>query len=232
MNAHVDPPRPPLPAAVMWDFDGTLVDTEPIWWRAEYQLMDELGGDWNDELAHELVGCDLLTGARVMLNRAGRTDVTPEDAVHKIVAKVNAALIEGEYTWQPGAKELLAECREVGMPCALVSASWRPILDTVLGHLGEHPFSVIVAGDDVTYGKPHPEPYLSAAAQLGVQVEDCLVMEDSITGATSGNASGAVVGVIPNIVSVPPADRRFHLDSLAGVDLARLRELMTRELVR
>lgn len=219
-----------LPAAVLWDFDGTLVDTEPIWFRAEHELLDELGGQWNEDLAHELIGSDLLHAAEVMLQEAGRTDVTPRQGVERIVEIVASALRAGEHTWRPGALELLAELAEEGIPCALVSASWAPILDTVLATMPDHPFQVVVAGDDVTHGKPHPEPYLTAAARLGVRPEDCLVLEDSVTGAAAGNAAGCVVAVVPNLIDVPAAPRRFHLETLAGVDHLRLRELMLREL--
>jgi HAD superfamily hydrolase (TIGR01509 family) len=231
MNTHDPSPQAQLPAAVLWDFDGTLVDTEPIWFRSEYELMDELGGEWDDELARKLIGSDLLEGAAVMLRTAGRTDLTPRQGVERIVEKVVTALRAGEYTWRPGARELLARVAEAGIPCALVSASWAPILTTVLGTMPDHPFRVVIAGDDVTLGKPHPEPYLTAAARLGVRPADCLVVEDSATGAASGNAAGCVVAAVPNIVEIPTAPRRFHLESLAGVDVATLRDLMAQELV-
>lgn len=231
MNERDHLPLTDLPAAVLWDFDGTLVDTEPIWFRSEYELMAELGAEWNDELAHQLVGSDLLTGASVMLEVAGRTDIDPVAAVQRMIAKVIAALTAGEFTWRPGARELLAHMQDEGVPCALVSASWRPILHTVLEGMASHPFEVVIAGDDVSRGKPHPEPYLTAAARLGVRPEDCLVVEDSVTGAAAGNAAGCVVAAVPNVVEVPPAERRFHLESLAGIDMIRLRALMAGELV-
>lgn len=230
MNAYDPSSRVQIPAAVLWDFDGTLVDTEPIWFRAEYELMAELGGEWNDDLARELIGSDLLDAAAVMLRKAGRIDITPEEGVGRIVEKVATALRAGEHSWRPGALELLVHLAEEGVPCALVSASWAPILDTVLDTMLEHPFQVVVAGDDVTRGKPHPEPYLTAAAQLGVHPETCLVLEDSVIGAAAGNAAGCVVAVVPNLVEVPTAPRRFHLETLSGVDLVALRQLMVQEM--
>lgn len=230
MNEHQHLPLSDLPAAVLWDFDGTLVDTEPIWFRSEYELMAELGAEWNDDLAHELVGSDLLSAASVMLEVAGRTDIAPSAAVERMVDKIIAALTAGDFTWRPGARELMEHMQAEGVPCALVSASWRPILSTVLDGLASHPFEVVVAGDDVSRGKPHPEPYLTAAARLGVRPEDCLVLEDSVTGAAAGNAAGCIVAAIPNVVGVPQAERRFHLESLVDVDMTRLRELMAGEL--
>lgn len=230
MKERPQPPLSDLPAAVLWDFDGTLVDTEPIWFRSEYELMAELGAEWNDDLAHQLVGSDLLTGASVMLEFAGRTDIDPVMAVQRMVEKIVAALAANEFTWRPGARELMAHMQAENVPCALVSASWRPILGTFLEGLDDHPFQVVIAGDDVRRGKPHPEPYLGAAARLGVHPRDCLVLEDSVTGAAAGNAAGCVVAAIPNVVQVPPAERRFHLESLVDIDMILLRELMVGEL--
>ncbi|WP_425309016.1 HAD family phosphatase [Ammonicoccus fulvus] len=231
MNEYPSP-TPELPAAVLWDFDGTLVDTEPIWFASEYALADELGGTWNDYLAHELVGSSLIETARTLIRRAGRDDLDPVAVTERLVDLVVARLELADLEWRPGAVELLTELAGAGVPCALVSASFQRVLDTALHRLPVNPFDVIIAGDDVTHGKPHPEPYLTAAARLGVRPEDCLVLEDSINGADSGTAAGCVVAVIPNAVQPPAAERRFHLDTLAGVGLDRLRALMAAELVR
>lgn len=231
MNEYASP-TPELPAAVLWDFDGTLVDTEPIWFASEYALADEIGGSWNDDLAHELVGSSLIETARTLIRRAGRDDLDPVAVTERLVDHVVARLEVAELEWRPGAVELLTELAEADVPCALVSASFQRVLDTALHRLPVNPFGVVIAGDDVTHGKPHPEPYLTAAARLGVRPEDCLVLEDSINGADSGTAAGCVVAVIPNAVHPPAAERRFHLDTLAGVGLDRLRKLMAAELVR
>lgn len=203
MNEYPSP-TPELPAAVLWDFDGTLVDTEPTWFASEYALCAELGGSWNDDLAHELVGSSLIQTARALLGVAGRDDLDPVAVTERLVDHVVARLEVAEIEWRPGALDLLHELAEAGVPCALVSASFQRVLDTVLHRLPVNPFSVMIAGDDVTHGKPHPEPYLTAAARLGVRPEDCLVLEDSINGADSGTAAGCVVAVIPNAVQPRP----------------------------
>ncbi|MDO5499387.1 MAG: HAD family phosphatase [Propionibacteriaceae bacterium] len=224
--------RTPAPAAVLWDFDGTLVDTEPVWIRQEHLLTEELGGRWSEELAHENIGNSLIGTGRSILRASGRDDLTAEQVTELLVARVTEELRTAEIEWRPGVVDLIGELAEAGIPCALVSASFRVILTTVLDRLGANPFSAVVAGDEVTHGKPHPEPYLSACERLGVRPEDCLVLEDSITGADSGNAAGCLVAVVPNVVVPPPAERRVHLDTLAGVGVARLRELMAGEMAR
>lgn len=221
-----------LPAAVLWDFDGTLVDTEPIWIRHEHALTEELGGRWTQALAKANIGNSLIATGGCIRRTAGRDDLTDEQVTELLVERVIADLRVMEIEWRPGVRELLSELAAAGVPCALVSASFRDMLMTVLDRMGANPFHVVVAGDEVTRGKPHPEPYLAACAQLGVRPEDCLVIEDSATGAESGNAAGCVVAVVPNVVTPPPAERRVLLDTLAGVGLSDLRDLMAGERVR
>lgn len=232
MNEHRNSSPAALPAAVLWDFDGTLVDTEPIWIRHEHALTEELGGRWTEALAKANIGNSLIGTGRSIRETAGRDDLTDEEVTDLLVARVLADLRTSELEWRPGVTDLLAELTAAGVPCALVSASFREMLTTVLERMEANPFQVVVAGDEVTRGKPHPEPYLAACAQLGVRPEDCLVIEDSLNGAASGNAAGCVVVVVPNVVTPPPAERRVLLDTLDGVGLADLRELMAGERVR
>ena len=84
-------------------------------------------------------------------------------------------------------------------------------------------FDTTVAGDEVDEGKPHPEPYLEAARRLGVDIDECVVIEDSPTGVASGQASGAYVVAVPHLVDIPPHERRRVIASLEGVTLADLR---------
>lgn len=232
MNEHHVRPNGALPAAVLWDFDGTMVDTEPIWIGNEYALTAELGGQWTEDLALANVGNSLLKTARAIRTAAGREDLTDEQVRALLLERVTAEVQVAELAWRPGARELLTELSAAGVPCALVSASFREMLQTILERFGFNPFQVVVSGDDVTHGKPHPAPYLTACARLGVAPEDCLVIEDSVTGAASGNAAGCVVAVVPHVVTPPPAERRILLDTLAGVGLADLQELMAGELIR
>lgn len=206
------------PAAILWDFDGTIADTEPMWIGSEYELVERLGGQWNDEHAHHLIGSDLLVAARYMAQVAGREDVDPHDMVDWIVGRVSTMIRQADdIDWQPGARELLAALADDGMPCALVSSSWRPVLEAVLERLPEGTFAAVVPGDEVSRGKPHPDPYLQAADMLGVDPARCIVMEDSRTGAAAGNASGAWVVGIPNLVPLPHAPRRTIVRTLQGM---------------
>ncbi|MFL6027866.1 MAG: HAD family hydrolase [Friedmanniella sp.] len=214
-------------AAVLWDFDGTLADTEPLWIEAEYELITKLGGTWSEEQANELVGNSLLDSGAYILNAIGRRDLEPAWVVEQLITRVVEILSERPMPWRPGALELLTSLRESGVPCALVSASYRVLLDAALTQLPAGTFAVSVAGDEVTQGKPHPEPYEKACAELGVDARHCVVFEDSITGATSGNAAGALVIAVPNRVHIPHAPRRLQVASLTELnpaELARLQE--------
>ncbi len=219
-------PTPPIPAAVLWDFDGTLADTEPLWIEAEFELIGRLGGDWSVEHADQLVGNSLLDSGAYILNAIGRSDLSPAWVVEELLGFVVARLTDGPMPWRPGALELLEALNRAGVPCALVSASYRILLDAALARLPEATFATSVAGDEVLQGKPHPEPYTKACTELGVQARDCVVIEDSETGARSGNAAGAVVLAVPNRVPIPAAPRRVIRASLTDVDPSVLTALM------
>src|SRR6478672_11443511 len=214
------------PAAVLWDFDGTLADTEPLWIEAEFALVESLGATWSYEHAEYMVGNSLLDSGAYILEVIGRSDLSSAWVVDRLVDQVVGALSDQPIPWRPGALELLDALTTAAVPCALVSASYRVILDAALRRLPVGAFDVSVAGDEVSIGKPDPEPYLEAARQLGVRAEDCVVIEDSANGAASGNASGALVVAVEKYVHVPPMPRRVHRDSLAGLDLDELARLL------
>jgi len=218
-------PTPPL-AAALWDFDGTLADTEPLWIEAEYELVAGLGGTWSQEHAHQLVGNSLIDSGAYILNAIDRRDLSPAWVVDRLLERVVGFLAGRPMPWRPGARELLTAFGEAGVPCALVSASYRVLLDAALSQLPAGTFAISVAGDEVTHGKPHPEPYQRACTALGVAAADCVVFEDSATGALSGNAAGALVVAVPNHVSIPPAPRRVEVASLADLDVAAVTRLL------
>ena len=218
--------RPSRPDALLWDFDGTLADTEPLWIQAEYDLIGRLGGSWSDEHARQLVGNSLVDSGSYILHTIGRLDLTPEWVVDQLLTQVVDRLTSGEVPWRPGALDLLATSARAGVPCALVSASYRVLLDAAIARLPPGSFATSVAGDEVSRGKPHPESYERACAQLGVDPRRCVVFEDSETGARAGNASGALVVAVPNHVTVPPAPRRVQVTSLTEVDLDGLGRLL------
>jgi HAD superfamily hydrolase (TIGR01509 family) len=214
------------PAAVLWDFDGTLADTEPLWIDAEFSLVSSLGGTWSHEHAEHMVGNSLVDSGAYILEVIGRPDLSPEWVVDQLVEQVVIGLSERPVPWRPGAIALLQALNRHRVPCALVSASYRVILDAALTRLPAGRFDDSVAGDEVSAGKPDPEPYVEAARRLGVRPESCIVIEDSTNGATSGNAAGAVVVAVENYVRVPAMPRRVHRSSLVGLDLDQLAEIL------
>lgn len=199
-------------AAVLWDLDGTLVDTEPLWMAAEHDLAASHDAIWTEEDGLALVGNALIESGRYIQRRL-RSHLSPEEIVDHLVALLAAGLRES-IPWRPGAPELVHAVASAGVPQALVTMSYEPIAQPVASAL---PFGAVVTGDRVTHGKPHPEPYLRAAELLGVDAADCLAVEDSGTGATSANAAGCHVLVVPHFVNVPDAPRRVQRSTLAGL---------------
>lgn len=211
------------PAAVLWDLDGTLVDTEPYWVESEFELVEQHGGTWSHEHAMSLVGNDLIVTGRYIREHTG-IPLEPAEIVEELLDRVVARVVR-EVPWRPGARELLTDLRAHGVRCALVTMSYRRFVAPILRTLPEDVFDVIVTGDAVTQGKPHPEPYLKAAAMLGVAPGDTVAIEDSNTGARSAEAAGCTVLVVPNHVPVLAGERRVFADTLAGMGTADLAEL-------
>jgi HAD superfamily hydrolase (TIGR01509 family) len=203
--------------------DGTLVDTEPYWIEAEYALVEEHGGTWSLEHALNLVGNDLLLSGEYIREHGG-VDLEPAEIVDRLLDGVIARILRS-VPWRPGAVELLADLKAAGIPCALVTMSYEKFVAPVLAALPEGSFATVVTGDAVTVGKPHPEPYLTAAALLGVEPRECLAIEDSNTGAKSAEAAGCTVLVVPNHVPVLEGERRVFRETLVGLDADALRRL-------
>ncbi|MBK8469380.1 MAG: HAD family phosphatase [Actinomycetales bacterium] len=215
-----------LPAAVLWDMDGTLVDSEPYWIAEEYLLVESFGGRWSHAHAMALVGRDLLDSAAYIVEHSP-VALPPEAVVQRLVRGVQARLAE-RTPWRPGARELLAELRAAGVPTALVTMSYRSLTDALERALPPGAFDVVVSGQDVSHGKPDPEPYLLAASLLGVDPQDCVAIEDSEAGALSASAAGARTLVIPNVKPVPPLPGVVPLTTLVGLTPAVLWELAGR----
>jgi len=218
------------PAAVLWDMDGTLVDTEPYWMETEFALASEYGGTWSDELALELVGNDLITSGRFIRRHMG-IDLTPEEIVERLLDGV-VARVRHEVPWRPGARDLLERLGEAEVPCALVTMSYERFVAPILAQLPAGSFRAVVTGDAVTRGKPDPEPYLTAARLLAVDPRTCVAIEDSDPGATSAAAAGCTVLVVPHHVAVPAGPGRAFRETLVGVTVADLGLLRDRDLSR
>ena len=210
--------------AVLWDMDGTIVDTEPYWFAAEHAVVAEHGDYWSDDLARSVVGFDLLDSGRFMIEHGG-VRLTPHEIVELLLDSVVSEL-KREVPWRPGARELLADVRTAGIPTALVTMSWRRFADEVVNALPTGSFDASVVGDDVERGKPHPDAYLLAAERLGVDSTKCVALEDSPTGVASALAAGAIVLAVPHHVGVPMRHdvngRMIRRDTLAGITAAEL----------
>ncbi len=208
------------PDAVLWDMDGTLIDSERAWLDAAGELAARAGVTLHRGDLDRLVGASMATTARVLQEAGIAGDASA--IVDDLTARVQRGLVE-HLVFRPGALALAAEVAAAGIPQAIVSMSNRVIVDHVVAAA---PVALAsVAGDDVAHGKPHPEAYLTAAARLGVAIERCVVLEDSATGLAAGVASGAVVIAVPLYLPVDASAAAAEWDDLVGRTLADLQQL-------
>ena len=211
-------------AAVLWDMDGTLVDTEPYWMVAEQELVASWGGVWTHEDGLQLVGQGLWESALVFQSRG--VGLSEQEIIDALTDRVLEQIAE-HVPWRPGARELLAEVRDAGIPTALVTMSIRRMADRIASalelELDGPAFDVVVAGDEVERPKPHPDPYLRAAELLAVDIRHCAAIEDSEPGVASAVASGATSFAVPFHVPLPPSPAYALLENgLEGIGLAEL----------
>jgi len=199
--------------------DGTIVDTEPYWMDAEIALVESFGGTWDHSDALALVGQGLWHSARILQGRG--VDLSEDEIISRLTTSVMARVSES-VPWRPGAKELLFELRELGIPTALVTMSMRRMAQLVVDAIDFPAFDHIVAGDDVTHAKPHPEAYLRGAELLGFAAGECVALEDSATGLASAVASGAVSIGIPLMVPISEGPHHTIWPTLAGRTAADL----------
>jgi HAD superfamily hydrolase (TIGR01509 family) len=209
--------------AVLFDMDGTLVDSEKLWQRALEELAATLGAELPRALRESMVGATTPQAIASLYDAIGQPWRNVADGARWLDDRVMTLFKEG-MTWRPGAQRLLAAVRGERVPTALVTATERPLVEVILGTIGRENFDVIVTDDDVTLGKPHPEPYASAAAALGVPTANCVAIEDSPTGVASALAAGCVVVAVPAEVDLSHVAGVTHVASLTTVDVAFLRE--------
>ena len=202
--------------------DGTLVDTEPYWMAAETELVGSFGGTWTETDALQLVGSGLWHSARVLQGKG--VTLSEDEIIDRMTNRV-LERVDVEVPWRPGSRELLQELVELGVPTALVTMSIRRMAEQVTKSLGFPAFEVIVAGDNVTHSKPHPEPYLLAAEALGVNAADCVALEDSAPGVASAIAAGAVVIGVPMHIPLTASDDHDLWDTVDGKTANDLFEL-------
>lgn len=214
----------PALQAVLLDMDGTLVDTEGFWWDVEVAVFAELGHQLLEEYREVVVGGPMARSASFLIKATGARIALAELTV--LLNTRFAEMIGGGVPLMPGARRLLAELAAHSVPTALVSASHRQIIDRVLHSLGPEHFALTVAGDELARTKPHPDPYLLAAARLGADPARCAVVEDTLTGVTAAEAAGCRVVAVPSVAPIPPASGRMVVGSLEEVDLPFLQRLI------
>jgi HAD superfamily hydrolase (TIGR01509 family) len=215
--------------AVLWDMDGTLVDSEKIWDISLAELARHLGGELSAPTRVAMVGSSMWRTLDLMFDEVGLEHLPEamQDAAHWLTTRT-AQLFHNGLPWRPGALEALRLVRASGLATALVTSTERRLVEQALDSIGREFFDLTVCGDEVPATKPAPDPYLIAASKLGVRPEHCLAVEDSPTGAAAASAAGCAVLVVPSEVPVPPAPGRIQRDSLAGLTESELHELWVR----
>lgn len=209
--------------AVLWDMDGSLIDSEPIWIEEETLLMREFGVEWNEEDSLICLGGPMQRVDEYMRSRAGYRHQPME--LSSILLDRMALRLRNGVPYAPGAGELLREFLQMNLPMGIVTASTRKILNSVLDSIGHSAFGIAIADDDVMKSKPDAEGYLKAASSLKVPIERTLIIEDSVTGTTAAIASGAWVLAIEHLVELPFNERTLRRISLNGVTVEKLTEL-------
>jgi len=209
---------PKTPAAILWDMDGTLIDSEPYWIDAETSLAARFGVPWTYDDGLTLVGNSLEVSAHILMERGVR--LSPEEIITTMVNDV-AARAADHMPWLQDARDLLSLVLEAKIPCALVTMSIGPFVAAFLESAGPV-FSAVVTGDDVAHGKPHPEAYLSAAALLGVDARDCLAIEDSPSGTRAAVSSGATTIGVRRHADLPQLEGMSRCASLTGLTVESL----------
>jgi HAD superfamily hydrolase (TIGR01509 family) len=212
--------------AVLWDMDGTLVDSEKLWDISLAALYEQLGGTLSPEVRAAMVGSSSENTLRMIYTDLGlELDPAAMAESDRWLHDYTAELFDGGLPWCDGAQELLEALAAEGTPMALVTNTQRELTDHALNSIGAQYFTATVCGDEVPYGKPAPDAYLRAAALLELQPSACLAIEDSVTGTAAAEGAGCPVLVVPNDVAVPHGPRRRHITSLAEVAVADLRQV-------
>lgn len=212
--------------AVLFDMDGTLVDSEKLWDISMHRLYARFGAVMAPEVRDSTVGGSAEDVMRIVYADLG-LDPDPGDMADTVdwLHDITGELFAAGLPWCPGAQELLDALAEAGVPMALVTNTRRDLTERALDSIGRHYFLTSVCGDEVPRGKPAPDPYRRAAALLGVAPAHCLAIEDSVTGAASAEGAGCPVLVVPNDIEVPPSPRRRQVTSLTEVDPGALRAI-------
>lgn len=212
--------------AVLWDMDGTLVDSEKLWDIGLQELYRRHGRELSDAVRATTIGGSSEVVMQIVYADLG-LEPDPGDIAHTAdwLHDYVGELFETGLPWCAGAQEMLDDLAAAGVTMALVTNTRRALTEKALNSIGRQYFTVTVCGDEVPEGKPSPDPYLRAAELLGLEPEQCLAIEDSVTGTTAAEAAGCAVLVIPNEIEVPAGPRRRHAESLADLNVAQLQDV-------
>ncbi|PRW65294.1 HAD family hydrolase [Actinopolyspora mortivallis] len=228
-RSRCEPRRPAVtpPAAVLFDMDGTLVDSEKLWTVAMDDFAAGHGAEISEAARASMVGSNMNRSMRLLLADLGMPtgEAEIESAGRWVVARMSE-MLASDLEWRPGAERALREITSKGVPTALVTSTIRSLTDIALRTIGPDTFDVTVCGDEVDgLNKPEPEPYLRACRALGVDPADCVAVEDSPTGVASAVAAGCTVLGVACEVPLEPASGCVLRDSLEGLDSAELTAL-------
>ncbi|WIK89285.1 HAD family phosphatase [Varibaculum cambriense] len=210
--------------AVLFDMDGTLIDSEPLWQRTEAKIVASFGKVWTKEDGDTLTGHSLFDSASLMIELKN-LPLAPEKGVEMMVANMHELYAGEGVPWIPGARELLSELASAGIPTALVSASYEILVHDVCANAPKGSLEVMVTGSEPNMRqKPSGDPYRLAARRLNVPIENCLVVEDSAPGLAAGQDAGARLALVRSteVPGIPAA--RF--DSVGHLHLSDIRELL------
>jgi HAD superfamily hydrolase (TIGR01509 family) len=214
--------------AVLFDMDGTLVDSEKLWDISLAALYEQLGGRLTAQVRTSMVGGSAQDTIQTVYTDLGlKLDPVAMAESIRWLHDYTADLFDEGLPWCDGARELLEALAAEGTPMALVTNTQRALTDRALNSIGRQYFSATVCADEVPHGKPAPDLYLRAAELLDLPPDFCLAIEDSVTGAAAAEGAGCPVLVVPNDVAVPMGPRRRHVRSLAGIKVADLRRVHT-----
>jgi HAD superfamily hydrolase (TIGR01509 family) len=206
-------------AAVLFDMDGLLIDSEPLWTVAEQELAASLGGQWSQQIKAVVVGTRLEYAVPAILDWYGVANGPAEvAAATTFLLDRMVELFDEALPLSDGAVELVEALRERGVKLGLVSSSYRVLVDAALRDMGDVRFDVTLAGDEVRHGKPDPEPYLTTCLTLGVDPAATVVLEDAPSGVTSGEAAGCVVVAVPSVADIAATPTRPVVTRLADID--------------
>ena len=207
-------------SAVLFDMDGTLIDSEPLWLQAEIEIMAELGCHWDQQDQINCLGGPTERTEKYMQERSN--NVKPYGYFGKKLDEMMEIKLANELEIVPNARELLVDCKEAGLKIGLVTASAGNLMRSVLKRFPNNFFDVAVSRDDVNKSKPDPAPYLLAAKLLDVENKFCVVFEDSPTGVESGLRSGSQVVGIPHLTQLAPHENLRTIKAIADVNFEQL----------